>query len=56
MVCVSVSHSGVSEVVKYIAHQEEHHRKRSFAEELKLLVQRHGLKWREETVETVGEP
>ena len=51
----SVSHSGVSQVAKYIANQEEHHRKRSFAEELKLLVERHGLKWHEETVETVGE-
>ena len=29
--------------------------KRSFAEELKLLVERHGLKWHDETVETVEE-
>ena len=48
----SVSHSGIGEVAKYIATQEEHHRKRSFTEELKLLVERYGLKWRnEETVE-----
>ncbi len=44
----SVSHSGVSKVANYIAAQEEHHRKRSFSEELKLLVQRYGLTWREE--------
>jgi putative transposase len=50
----SVSHSGVDEVSKYIAGQDEHHRKRSFSDELKLFVERHGLKWRvEETVETV---
>ena len=53
----SVSHSVVSEVAKYIANQEQHHRKKSFAEELKLLVERHGLKWHEDqTVETVDEP
>ncbi len=44
----SVSHSGAAEVAKYIANQEEHHRKRSFAEELKLLVERHGLEWRDD--------
>ena len=50
----SVSHSGVTEVAKYIATQEEHHRKRTFAEELMLFVERYGLKWREDkTVETV---
>jgi REP element-mobilizing transposase RayT len=50
----SVSHSGVGEVAKYIAKQEEHHRKRSYSDELRLFVERYGLKWREEkTVETV---
>jgi putative transposase len=50
----SVSHSGVAKVAKYIANQEEHHRKRSFGEELKILVERHGLQWRDDkTVETV---
>ena len=43
----SVSHSAVAEVAQYIATQEEHHRQRSFAEELKLLVERYGLKWHE---------
>jgi REP element-mobilizing transposase RayT len=52
----SVSHSGVSEAAKYIAGQEEHHRKRSFSEEFRTLVERYGLKWQEDkTVETVGE-
>ena len=51
----SVSHSGLSEVAKYIASQEEHHRKKSYAEELKLFVERYGLKWRDDkTVETVS--
>lgn len=50
----SVSHSGVGEVANYIATQEEHHRKRSFSEELTLLVKRYGLTWHEDkTVETV---
>ena len=39
-----VSHSSVSQAAKYIAGQEEHHRKRSFSEEFRLLVERYGLK------------
>jgi putative transposase len=51
----SVSESAVAEVSGYIANQEEHHRKRDFAEELKLFVERYGLEWREEeTVKTVS--
>jgi len=51
----SVSHSGVGEVARYIAQQEEHHHKKSFSDELKLLVERYGLKWRDDkTVETVS--
>src|ERR1041385_1947379 len=50
----SVSHSGVAEVARYIAEQEEHHRKKSFAEEIRLLVERYGLNWHDDkTVETV---
>ncbi len=41
----SVSQSGAGEVAKYIANQEEHHRKKSFAEELRLFVERYELKW-----------
>ena len=44
----SVSESGVAEVCAYIANQEEHHRKRNFAEELKLFVERYGLEWRKD--------
>jgi putative transposase len=44
----SVSHSDVGEVARYIADQEEHHRKRSFAEELKLFVERYGLQWHDD--------
>ena len=44
----SVSESGLSEVCTYIAKQEDHHRKRDFAEELKLFAERYGLEWRED--------
>jgi putative transposase len=44
----SVSESSVPDVANYIAKQEEHHRKRGFAEELKLFVERHGLEWRKD--------
>jgi putative transposase len=51
----SVSESGVAEVSAYIANQEEHHRKRTFADELKIFVERYGLQWHdEETVKTVS--
>ena len=32
----------------YIARQEEHHRKRSFAQEYEIFVKRYGLEWRGE--------
>jgi putative transposase len=52
----SVSHSVVGDVARYIAEQEEHHRKRGFTDEFKLFVERYGLEWREDkTVETVLE-
>jgi putative transposase len=44
----SVSESAVPEVCAYIAKQEEHHQKRGFTEELKLFVERHGLKWQKD--------
>ena len=44
----SVSHSDVNRVANYIAHQEEHHRKRSFSEEYEIFVKRYGLEWRDE--------
>jgi len=44
----SVSHSGVGEVAKYSANQEEHHRTKSFAEEFKLFVKRYELRWHDD--------
>jgi putative transposase len=44
----SVSHSAAEEVSAYIANQEEHHRKLSFAEELRKLVERYDLMWQED--------
>jgi len=53
----SVSHSGVGAVGRYIAEQAEHHRKRNYSEELRLLAERYGLQWRDDkTVETVSLP
>jgi putative transposase len=50
----SVSQSGVTDVASYVANQEEHHRKKSYLDELRLFVKRYGLKWHDdETVETV---
>ncbi|MBO0694732.1 MAG: IS200/IS605 family transposase [Verrucomicrobia bacterium] len=44
----SVSESNVDQVARYIAQQKEHHRVRTFAEELKEFLDRHGLHWRDE--------
>jgi hypothetical protein len=44
----SVSHSNVDLVARYIADQEEHHRVRTFAEELKEFIDRHELHWHDE--------
>ncbi|HXT63867.1 MAG TPA: transposase [Pyrinomonadaceae bacterium] len=44
----SVSQSDVERVAKYIAGQEEHHRKKTFAEEYEQFVQRYGLEWRDD--------
>jgi putative transposase len=44
----SVSESNVNQVAAYIARQEEHHRMRTFAEELKDVIDRHGLHWKDE--------
>jgi putative transposase len=42
----SVSESNVDTVAKYIAGQDEHHRVRTFSDELKEFIERHGLQWR----------
>ena len=44
----SVSHSNVDSVARYIAEQEEHHRQRTFTDELREFIDRHGLRWHDE--------
>ena len=39
----SVSESNVEQVKKYIANQEEHHKKMTFQEEFRELCKRHGI-------------
>jgi REP element-mobilizing transposase RayT len=39
----SVSRSQIPRVSKYIANQREHHKKRDFASEFRLLLKRHGF-------------
>lgn len=46
----SVSPSNVEQVSQYIANQEEHHRKRTFQEEFRLLLERHGIAYDERYV------
>jgi len=46
----SVSRSNVEQVKQYIANQEEHHRTRTFQEEFRLLLQRHGIAYDERYV------
>ncbi len=46
----SVSQSKVEQVKDYIANQEEHHKKRSFQEEFRELLDRHGIEYDERYV------
>jgi hypothetical protein len=46
----SVSQSNQEDVKRYIAGQEEHHRKMSFQEELRALLRRHEIEWDERFV------
>jgi REP element-mobilizing transposase RayT len=46
----SVSASNVPAVRRYIERQEEHHRKRTFQEELREFLKRYGLEWDERYV------
>ena len=46
----SVSQSNLEEVKAYIARQEEHHRKLSFQDELRILLRKHELPWDERYV------
>ena len=43
----TVSHSGIDEVTKYIANQEQHHRTRTFQDEFRELLTRHGIEFDE---------
>jgi REP element-mobilizing transposase RayT len=46
----SVSQSNLEQVKEYIAHQEEHHRKMTFQEQLRTLLRKHELDWDERYV------
>lgn len=41
----SVSESMVKNVEKYISNQKEHHKRMTFAEEVNLLIKKHGLNY-----------
>ena len=43
----SVSQSNLDQVLKYIANQEEHHRKMNFQDELRALLRKHNMQWDE---------
>ena len=45
MVLLSMSKSAESKVVRYIEDQEEHHRKRTFKQELIGLLEKHGIEY-----------
>jgi putative transposase len=44
----SVSASNLERVTDYIAKQAEHHRKISFQDELRALLRKHKIDWKEE--------
>jgi putative transposase len=46
----SVSHSNLGAVKRYIEHQDEHHRKRTFQDELRALFRRHEIEFDERFV------
>jgi len=41
----SIGVSGVEDTVAYIRGQEEHHRKRSFREEVEIFLKKHGIEY-----------
>ena len=43
----SIGISGVEATMRYIRNQAEHHRKRTFREELRTMLRKHGLKYDE---------
>lgn len=46
----SVSQSNLEQVKEHIVRQEEHHRKISFQDELRMLLRKHQLDWDERYV------
>jgi hypothetical protein len=46
----SVSASNLEQVTRYIEHQQEHHRKFSFQDELRALFRKHRVEWDERYV------
>jgi putative transposase len=43
--------SGVEDTIHYIQTQEEHHRQRSFREELEVFLKKHGYDYRAELLD-----
>ena len=43
---LSIGVSGVEDTVYYIQTQEEHHRKKSFREELEVFLKKHGYEYK----------
>ncbi|HEX6961986.1 MAG TPA: IS200/IS605 family transposase [Lacipirellula sp.] len=46
----AVSFSNIDSVKQYLANQEEHHRKRTYQDEFRELLRRHGIDWDERYV------
>jgi REP element-mobilizing transposase RayT len=46
----AVSYSNIDAVKQYIANQEDHHRVRTFQDEFREILRRHGLEWDERYV------
>jgi REP element-mobilizing transposase RayT len=46
----SVSRSNEDQVTEYIANQEEHHKKRTFQNEFRAFLRKHGIEWDEKYV------
>jgi hypothetical protein len=44
----TVSHSNIDAVKAYIRNQREHHKKQSFEDEFRALLEKHGIEFKEE--------
>jgi len=49
--CIQLGVSGVEDTVRYIQMQEEHHRKKSFSEELEVFLKKHGYDYKAEMMD-----